>query len=221
MKSGLLFNCIQETFSRGYSLLTGNEPYPLRSLLAQYYEKVGPKRILDVGCGSGRYAIPGYDYLGIDPNPDYVANCRRNRSGRFEQMSAENLNLPDKSYDVVLWLSVGHHLPDDRLRRVCHEIRRVLTDDGILIFADPVRPVVEFRPAAAVLEWLDEGDWFREEEDYVRLLGEEFVITEEQKIIDQFYRTLVLFCRRKPAMQPAGVPITKIKAATPEEQNVS
>jgi len=197
MKSGWVFNCIQETFSHGYSLVTGNEPYPLRSLLARYYEKLRPKRILDVGCGSGRYAIPGYDYLGIDPNPDYVANCRRNRPGRFEQMSAEHLKLPDKSYDVVLCLSVGHHLPDDRLRRVCGEIHRVLTDDGVLIFADPIRPVVEFRPAAAVLELLDEGNWFREEDDYVRLLGEEFSITEKQQITDQFYRTLVLFCRKK------------------------
>lgn len=198
MKSGWVFNCIQEIFSHGYSLMTGNEPYPLRSLLDKYYQERRPRRILDVGCGSGRYAVSGYDYLGIDPNSDYVASCRRNRPGRFERMSAEHLDLPDKAFDVVLCLSVGHHLPDDRLGRVCREIRRVLTDDGVLVFADPVRPVVEFRPAAALLELLDEGNWFREEEDYLRLLGDEFVITKNQEITDQFYRTLVLFCQKKP-----------------------
>ncbi len=137
MKSGLLFNCIQELFSKGYGLITGADPYPLRSLLRKEYEERRPERILDVGCGSGCYAVSGYDYLGIDPNAHYVAFCRRNRPGQFEQMSAEHLDLPDRAFDVVLCLSVGHHLPDDSLRRVCREIKRVLTDDGVLIFPIP------------------------------------------------------------------------------------
>ena len=198
MKSGLVFNCIQEFFSRAYSLGTGGEPYPLRSLLAQEYTKLSPRRILDVGCGSGLFARPDYDYVGIDPNPNYVAYCRRHRPGRFEQMSAEKLEFPDKTFDVVLCLSVAHHVSDASLRTVCSEVKRVLTDDGVFFFADPVRPIVGSKLIAALLEWCDEGRWFRKEEDYVDLLREKFFIAEKRLIVDQFYRTLVLRCRKGP-----------------------
>lgn len=199
MKSGLIFNCIQELFSRAYSLATGSEPYPLKSLLRQEYEKLSPRRILDVGCGSGSFASPDYDYAGIDPNPNYVAYCRRHRPGKFEQMSAEKIECPNKTFDVVLCLSVAHHLSDTSLRKVCSEIKRVLTDDGVFFFADPVRPIVGSRLVAALLEWFDEGRWFRNEEDYVDLLREEFFIAENKVIVDQFYRTLVLCCRKGPS----------------------
>jgi SAM-dependent methyltransferase len=199
MKTGLFFNCIQELFSRAFSLTTGNEPYPLRSLLLREYQELSPRRILDVGCGSGRYALPGYNYLGVDPNPRYIAYCRRKRPGQFEQMSAQDLDLPDKSFDVVLCLGVAHHLPEDSFRKMCSEIKRVLTDDGVFIFADPVRPIVGSRPVAALLEWLDEGRWFRTENDYVDLLRAEFAIVQKRQITDQFYRTLVLSCRKNPS----------------------
>lgn len=197
MKSGLVFNCSQELFSRAYALATGNEPYPLRSLVAREYEKLSPRRILDVGCGSGSFALPDYDYVGIDPNPNYVAYCRRHRPGRFEQMSAEKVEFPDNTFDVVLGFSIGHHLNEPSLKAVCSEIKRVLTDDGVFFFADPVRTIVRWRLAATLLEWFDEGRWFRREEDYVNLLREEFFIAEQRLIVDQFYRTLVLSCRKK------------------------
>jgi SAM-dependent methyltransferase len=196
VKSGLFFNCIQELFARTYSLVTGNEPYPLRSLLLQECQRLSPRRILDVGCGSGCYALPGYNYLGIDPNPRYIAYCRQQRPGEFREMSAEALDLPDKTFDVVICFSVGHHLPGHALKRVCSEIKRVLTDDGVFFFADAVRPVVRFKPVAALLELLDEGRWFRTEDDYLDLLGKEFFIAQKRQIVDQFYRTLVLSCRK-------------------------
>jgi SAM-dependent methyltransferase len=197
MKTGLLFDCIQELFARGYALTSGNEPYPLRSLLREEIEKLAPGRILEVGCGSGNYAFPNYDYLGVDPNPNYIAYCRRKRAGKFEQMSGERLDLSDKTFDAVLCLSVGHHLPDDSLQRVLREIKRILTDDGVFFFADAIRPIARRRPVAALLEWLDEGRWFRREEDYVTLLGNEFAIEQKRKFTEAFYEMLVLFCRKK------------------------
>jgi SAM-dependent methyltransferase len=197
MKSGLLYNCTEELFSRGYALVGGGKPYPLRSFLQQEIETVAPKRILEVGCGTGRFAFPGYDYLGIDPNPRYVAYCRRKRPGRFEQMSGERLDLPDKAFDAVFCLSVGHHIPNDSLQRVFCEIKRVLTNDGVFVFSDLIRPIVRPRPVAALLEWLDEGRWFRQEGDYLELLGKHFVIEEKRKLRDAFYQMLVLVCRKK------------------------
>lgn len=205
MKNEFLFNCIQEIFSRAYGLVTRDDPYPLRSLVRQELEARRPGRILDVGCGSGCYALPGYDYLGVDPNPGYIAFCRRHRPGKFEQMSADHLSFSDKTFDVVLCFSLAHHLPDDSLRRAYSEIRRVMADDGLLIFADPVRPIVRSRWIASILEWLDEGHWFRQENDYVDLLAREFQIERKLKITDQFYNTLVLFCRKNPNHESGGI----------------
>lgn len=196
MKTGGFYNAIQEGFSRVYGLTTGREPYPLRSFLLQKYQELSPRKILDVGCGSGSYALPGYNYLGVDPNPYYIDYCRRQRLGEFRQMSAENLDFPEKTFDVVLCFSVAHHLPDEALKRTCSEIKRVMTDDGTLFFADPIRPIVGLRPVAALLEWLDEGRWFRTETDYLDLLGDEFLIEQKRRIVDQFYSTLVLSCRK-------------------------
>jgi SAM-dependent methyltransferase len=197
MKTGLFFNWIQELFARGYALISGNEPYPLRLLLRQEIDRLAPERILEVGCGSGNYAFLGHNYLGVDTNPKYIAYCRRKRAGQFEEMSGEYLDLPDKTFDAVLCLSVGHHLFDDSLQRVLREIKRVMTDDGLFFLADAVRPIVRPRPLAALLEWLDEGRWFRSEEDYLNLLSEEFVIEQKRKFTEAFYQMLVLFCRKK------------------------
>src|SRR5438552_3240562 len=142
MKTGFLFGWIQELFYRGYAVASGNEPYPLRSLLQQEIEKLAPGKILEVGCGSGDYAFLGHNYFGVDTNPKYVAYCRQKRIGQFEQMSGDHLDFPDKTFDAVLCLSVGHHLSDDLFQRVSREIKRVMTDEGVFFFADAVRPIV-------------------------------------------------------------------------------
>src|SRR4029077_16253060 len=133
MKTGWLFDQIQELFAHAHGLTTGDVPYPLRSLIEREYERLDPRKNPDIGCRSSRYGLPGYDYLGIDPNSDHVTYCRRKRAGRFEEMSAGHLDVADKTFDVVLCLSVAHHLPNDSLRRVCSEIKRVLRNDGVLI----------------------------------------------------------------------------------------
>lgn len=196
MKTGFFYNLIQEGFSRAYSLTTGNEPYPLRTLLQQEYQRKAPQKILDVGCGSGSYALPGFDYTGIDLNPRYVAYCRKNRPGRFEQMPGDKILFPDRTFNTVICLSVGHHLPDPLLANVLSEIRRVSADAGVFYFADVIRPITRSRLAARVLERLDEGDSFRTEAEYQRLLGAEFAISERRELVDQFYRTIFFTCRK-------------------------
>jgi len=63
--------------------------------------------------------------------------------------------------------------------------------------ADAIRPIARRRPVAALREWLDEGHWFRREEDYVTLLGNEFAIEQKRKFTEAFYEIRVLFCRKK------------------------
>ena len=71
-----------------------------------------------------------------------------------------------------------------------------MTDEGVFFFADAVRPIARPRPIAALLEWLDEGRWFRRE-DYVALLSNEFAIEQKRKFTEAFYQMVLLSCRKK------------------------
>ena len=70
------------------------------------------KRVLDVGCGDGRFAI-GIAPLaagaeGLDPDPEAVAAARRNaralrvKNVRFITGAAQRLPYRDAEFDVVL-----------------------------------------------------------------------------------------------------------------------
>ena len=196
MKTGLAYNLIQEAFARTYALVTGHEAYPLHSWLLREQHRLSPPTVLDVGCGSGRFVLSGCEYVGVDPNPKYISYCRQHRIGRFEPMSGEHLDFPDHSFSLVLCFSVGHHVRDEALLRVFGEIRRVLDADGVFLFADVIRPITQWRWAANLLEWLDEGESFRTEAEYVDLLTTHFQISQREEFVDQFYRTVAFRCRK-------------------------
>ena len=76
--------------------------------------------IMDVGCGSGRWAQFAANYCKVihlvDPSLDALAVARRNLSGftncEFHHASTENLPVADNSCDLVYSLGVLHHIPD-------------------------------------------------------------------------------------------------------------
>jgi SAM-dependent methyltransferase len=97
------------------------------------------RRVLDVGCGTGRLAAAlaeraGSLVCGLDASPQMVAVARRTATVpvRWEVGRAESLPFDDRSFErAVLRLAV--HLVDRR--RALPELRRVLTDDGRLVVA--------------------------------------------------------------------------------------
>ncbi len=115
------------------------------------------ERVLDVGCGIGRMAVPLTRYLsaegsyeGFDVFPEGIRWCRENitpkypnlrfqvadiknkeynPSGRF---AASEYTFPyeDASFDFVLLTSVFTHLLPEELEKYLSEIRRVLAPNG-------------------------------------------------------------------------------------------
>jgi len=68
----------QSYFDRTFGL-------PMEHLYRPFLAAVGEgRRILDVGCGSGRdvkaFRALGYDAYGIDPSPELVVSDRRNQA---------------------------------------------------------------------------------------------------------------------------------------------
>lgn len=102
-------------------------------------------QVVDVGCGSGRLAIPlsGYlvdgGYLGIDVVPelvDYAARKVNRPTWRFE-VPTTPLAIPaeDASADIVCFFSVLTHLLHEESYRYLQESKRVLKPEGRIVFS--------------------------------------------------------------------------------------
>ena len=104
------------------------------------------QQVLDVACGTGLVAFAAADRVGpagrvsgIDLSGQMVdAAQRRARSlglanVDFARMDAENLALPDASFDVVLCALGLMYLPDPE--RAVQEMRRVMRPEGRVVIA--------------------------------------------------------------------------------------
>jgi glycine/sarcosine N-methyltransferase len=80
-------------------------------------------RLLDAGCGTGRYAVElaarGYRVCGLDASADLVAVARRRAGAAAVAFATGDLGalLPTGSYDAVLCRGVLNDLVDDASRR--------------------------------------------------------------------------------------------------------
>lgn len=118
-----------------------------RSRLLQQ-ASVGPDdRVLDVGCGTGTFAVlletvhPGVAFTGLDPDPKALARARRKaaRAGIaavFDQGFSRALPYADASFDRVFSSFMFHHVPPDEKLGTLREIRRVLAPGGSLHLLD-------------------------------------------------------------------------------------
>ena len=136
------FQAVGEEFLRHFRELGGLEP---------------GDRVLDVGSGIGRMALPLTEYLegkgsyeGFDVSREGVAWCRRAISARFSRFRFVHVDVanalynpggriapagfrfpyPDASFDFVLATSVFTHLLPDAAARYLAEIGRVLAPGG-------------------------------------------------------------------------------------------
>lgn len=101
-----------------------------------FFEKRANGRILDLGCGTGKYtrllSKEGSSYIGLDLSQDQINMAKtKSKKGRFICSSAEKISLEDKSIDfgVACWV-LGTILEDDRRLKVVNEIKRVLDNKG-------------------------------------------------------------------------------------------
>jgi malonyl-CoA O-methyltransferase len=100
------------------------------------------KRVLDVGCGTGRYcellARKRAKVVGIDPSSKMLEYAKRKVTPdcKFELRlgSIENTGLPERYFDVVVCaLTVGHLL---ELEPAMREVSRIIKTKGRLVVSD-------------------------------------------------------------------------------------
>lgn len=140
------FRAVGEEFLRHFRDLAGLEPFD---------------RVLDVGCGIGRMAVPLTGYLdargaydGFDVTRADIAWCRRAISRRFPLFRFTHVDVanseynpagriapsrfqfpyPDAAFDFVFATSVFTHLLPETAARYLAEIGRVLAPGGRAVF---------------------------------------------------------------------------------------
>ncbi|MBR0938029.1 class I SAM-dependent methyltransferase [Bradyrhizobium jicamae] len=108
-----------------------------------YYARIGdllgsgPGRVLEIGCGPGRYvallASLGWDVVGADPCrfPSWEAISKYRVVTWDEGVYAENLPYPDGSFDAVACLGALLYFKDPKL--AFSEIFRVLKPGGRIL----------------------------------------------------------------------------------------
>src|SRR5438874_6798841 len=122
-------------------LLTGHEALAGRLIRPEAFDVRGCRRILDAGCGNGRYsrwllkhADPDAHVTAFDLSPRMLRRARRRlKSERVTFAVADLTRLPyaDASFDAAVCGWVLEHLPDPRLG--LRELARVLRPGGRLL----------------------------------------------------------------------------------------
>jgi SAM-dependent methyltransferase len=139
------------------------------------YLEIYDKDILDVGCSTAACAdeiinMKNNRYIGIDIDLRYVNLARRiHPDGRFIQQDARHLPFDTKSFDVVMFNGVWHHMDDDLIRECMEEVKRVLRPTGVLLVSEPV-----FRhdwPVSTFFLKNDRGKFIRTREGYRSLFN--------------------------------------------------
>jgi ubiquinone/menaquinone biosynthesis C-methylase UbiE len=106
-------------------------------------------RLLDVGCGTGRFldffkqAWPRLPAIGIDMSETYIAEAKRHLRHwcwlNLMVANGEAIPLPDQSQDAVTSIFMFHELPPEVRRTVFGESARVLRPGGRLVVIDSLQ----------------------------------------------------------------------------------
>jgi SAM-dependent methyltransferase len=100
-------------------------------------------KVIDIGCGPAQalQSLPDVEYLGLDTNPDYIAFARRTYGDKGTFVVGDTQSLRDdsrfKDADIVITVSVLHHLDDEEAADCIRFAYDALKRGGRLICHDP------------------------------------------------------------------------------------
>jgi ubiquinone/menaquinone biosynthesis C-methylase UbiE len=132
------YSKIASFFDQGRTLSEYNMDLWL-NIIARLSGGTRGSRVLDLGCGTGRFSIPmavklGYRVTGADYYEEMLDKAREKDSGglvMWDKQDAQDLSYPDKSFDIVFMSFLLHHC-DDQYKVIC-ECLRVLDDPGVIL----------------------------------------------------------------------------------------
>ena len=141
-----------------------------RVLVEDFLRPRAGQRVLDIGCGTAEILkfMPPVDYVGFDPNPDYVEKARA-RAGSGAQIVCDRVSEVSltqyRPFDLVIALFVLHHLDEAEARQLFTTAVRHLAPGGLLLTADPAFVPGQARTARFLIS-RDRGAFVRDEAGY-------------------------------------------------------
>jgi ubiquinone/menaquinone biosynthesis C-methylase UbiE len=109
-----------------------------RDFISNYSLKPG-MRVLDIGCAKGFLVkdllieCPGLEVFGLDISQYAILNCESEVVGRLHLGSANKLNFPDKSFDLVFSINTLHNLEREGVKDALKEIERVSRGSSYIV----------------------------------------------------------------------------------------
>lgn len=136
-----------DVFRGGFRHRKGN-PGGVGQSIAQYlkqkHPEFNPKRMLDMGCNTGKNlypyldVFPGLEAHGIDVGAPllrfgHAVASHEGQPVHFSQQNAEHLDFEDDSFDIVTSSFFLHELPVKSTKAIFAEARRVLRPGGLMV----------------------------------------------------------------------------------------
>jgi SAM-dependent methyltransferase len=140
-----------QDLNKNYDVIAGqfsasrqNLRWPLEALFFEKLKMIERPRILDLGCGSGRFYQylkdhqtefkNGFEYIGLDQSIELIKQARAAHSeadwrvGAWQNVADLNLG----KFDAIVALASFHHLPRNEQERGLVALREIMNDDSFL-----------------------------------------------------------------------------------------
>jgi ubiquinone/menaquinone biosynthesis C-methylase UbiE len=132
------YNKIASFYDKGRSFSEQNLKLWL-NLISKRSNITGDIHFLDLGCGTGRFAIPigrdlGFKVTGADSSEEMLDKAREKDKERlvtWDLADAHSLKYHNCSFDILLMAHLLHHL--DNPAAVIDECHRVLKPSGVIL----------------------------------------------------------------------------------------
>jgi ubiquinone/menaquinone biosynthesis C-methylase UbiE len=162
--------------------LLENDFRAIRAIIRRELTLDSNMRTLDLGCGPGAFSdlFERGDYVGADLNARYIDHARKHCKGTFVVADAQKLDLPDQRFDQILIFGLLHHLPDEVVRGVLGECRRLLAPGGRALVIEDIPAISRLNLVGHLIHNVENGEHIRPPADYQRLYREGFAISHDE-----------------------------------------
>lgn len=127
-------------YSKYYDLIYQNKDYEKEvDFLEEIFGESKPKKILEVGCGTGNYTKilfeRGYKITGVDLSEDMLKIAREKCACKFIEGDIRDISLNEKfDASIAMFAVMGYITKNSEITKALNNIHQCLKPNGIFIF---------------------------------------------------------------------------------------